>query len=39
MNLMYSMKIHSIFFGRSKLRLKKIKCLLKRLSTTQLRSC
>jgi len=28
-----------IFFGQSKLRLKKIKCLPKQLSTTQLRSC
>jgi len=31
--------VYAIFFGRSKLRLKKIKCLLKRLSTIQLRSC
>jgi len=31
--------VHSIFFGRSKLRLKKIECLQKRLNTTQLRSC
>jgi len=28
-----------IFFVRSKLRLKKIRCLPKRLSTIQLRSC
>jgi len=31
--------MYSILFGRSKLRLKKIKCLPRRLSTTQLRSC
>jgi len=31
--------LYSIFFGRNKLRLKKILHLQKRLSTTQLRSC
>jgi len=31
--------VYSIFFGRNILRLKKIKCLLKRLNTTQLRRC
>jgi len=30
--------VNSIFFGRNKLRLKKIKCLPKRLNTTQLKS-
>jgi len=31
--------LYAIFFGQSKLRLKKIECLQKRLSTTQLRNC
>jgi len=31
--------MYSIFFDQSKLRLKKIKCLQQRSSTTQLRSC
>jgi len=31
--------MYFIFFGRNKLRLKKIMCLPKRLNTIQLRSC